>query len=167
MFNAIIFDANDLPIGIHTYAEEPASYPDNERPATQAQADNFSQYRKDGTGLVQDLATVQSDQISILRDACKATIENGFTSSAVGSAMTYPSSITDQGNIDRAAISGGSLWCADASGNWSFEAHTLAEAQQVRSDMTAHIQAAQSKYSDLVIQVNSATTVSDVQAICW
>lgn len=45
------------------------------------------------------LASAQQQQSQTLNAACAATIVGGFTSSALGSVHTYPSSLTDQQNL--------------------------------------------------------------------
>ena len=110
----------------------------------------------------------QGVQIGLLSAACQAAIKAGFTSSALGSAYNYPADDATQGNIDRAATKGGSLWCQPSSGGaWSFVAHTATEAAQAQADMWTHIQAQQTTYAGLVGQVNAATTVAGVDAIVW
>lgn len=113
------------------------------------------------------LAEAQATQGSTIKTACAAAIVAGFSSSALGSAHTYASEPTDQTNISAAADAGGSIWCEDGSGTWSFTAHTAAQAQQARSDLWAHIQSCQSKYATLLSQISAATTVATVEAVVW
>jgi hypothetical protein len=125
------------------------------------------------------LSSAQSNQVQSLSNSCKAAIVNGFTSSALGSAYTYPSEMTDQHNMQTAAIVAGlptnpqgwttQLWCANSSGVWAYVAHTPAQAQQVVSDWQKNKDALQSQYANLVAQVNASTveTVDQVAAIVW
>jgi hypothetical protein len=122
------------------------------------------------TAPVPTLAKAQSAQSTALSSACQAAITAGFTSSTLGSAYSYGCSATDQANVAAVAAnaSGGALWCASGSPvAWGFEAHTQAQAEQVRTDMLAHIQAQQMTYAGLLGKVAAATTVSAVQAVVW
>jgi hypothetical protein len=65
------------------------------------------------------LATAQSQQINYLSNACQEAIISGFTSSALGTAHTYPSKQTDQLNLTASvttaliAQSNAGTWAAD------------------------------------------------------
>ena len=98
-----------------------------------------------------------------------ATIVGGFQSSALGSPYTYPSDNNTQANVSSlvAAGNGGSIWCGNASNVWAFTPHTEAQATQVQKDMSAFIQAQQTRYAGLVAQINAATTPAEVEAINW
>lgn len=116
----------------------------------------------------QELSNAQSAKHIELAAACQSQILSGFTSAGLGSSQSYGSQPTDQSNINTAAAAGGgSLWCADNTGAWSFVAHTAAQAAQVQKDMLAHIQATQSHYASLYAQAKAATTVAEVQLINW
>ncbi|HTQ70639.1 MAG TPA: hypothetical protein VMH92_03995 [Acidocella sp.] len=114
------------------------------------------------------LAQQQAAQNAAMSAACQAAILSGFTSSGLGSAYNYPCDAVTQTNIIAASDHGGSLWCQpQAGGAWAFQAHSEAQATQVYSDMTAHIQAQQTIYAGLLAQIAAATTVAAVQAIVW
>ena len=113
------------------------------------------------------LASAQTAQSALLAGGCATSIVSGFTSSALGSANTYPSDPTTQGNIDRAAVHGGAIWCESSAGAWSLAQHTAAQALQVQADLWTHIQNCQSKLATLKAQVAAATTVSAVEAVVW
>ena len=120
------------------------------------------------------LTTLKSAQIEKMRAACETALVAGFTSSALGSARTYPSQDADQRNFFNAALgaqgqpAGWStpLWSSDAKG-WSFTAHTASQIQQVNADWLAHRVAAQQKYADLIARINAANSIEEVQAIDW
>ncbi len=114
------------------------------------------------------LAEVQTAQIALLRSACQSAITGGFTSSALGSAYSYPSDPLSQANMNTIAgsPSGGSLWC-ESGGVWTLKAHTQAQAQAVLAAFVAWLNACQSQLATLTGEVNAATTVSGVQAIIW
>lgn len=115
------------------------------------------------------LAQAQATQNSVIAAACATAITAGFTSSAVGTALGYGSQAVDQTNIATAAAStsGGALWAANSSGQWSLTPHTAAQAQQVRSDLWTHIQACQATYAKLLGEIAAATTVAAVEAVVW
>ncbi len=114
------------------------------------------------------LAQAQALQMGILRTACQSAITGGFSSSALGSAYTYGSGVTDQTNLNTVAgsPSGGSLWC-ETGGVWTMKVHTQAQSQAVLSDFVAWLNACQSQLATLTAEVNAATTVAAVQAITW
>ncbi|MDN7998037.1 hypothetical protein QZN00_12855 [Burkholderia multivorans] len=114
------------------------------------------------------LAQAQAAQIARLSQACANAIVSGFTSDALGSAYTYPSTPTDQMNQATIAqsSSGGLLWC-EAAGSWAMKSHTQAQAQAVVASFSAWLNKCQQQLVSLVAQVNAATTVSAVQAIAW
>lgn len=114
------------------------------------------------------LAQAQSAQVATLRSACQSAITGGFSSSALGSAYTYGSGVTDQANLNTIASSptGGSLWC-ETGGSWTMKPHTQAQAQAVLSDFVAWLNACQSKLAALTAEVEAATTVEAVKSITW
>jgi hypothetical protein len=113
------------------------------------------------------LAQVQATQSAAMQTACKAAIEGGFTSSALGSAYTYPSDPNTQTNISLAAANGGPLVCQSSGAVWGLMTHTPAQALQVQKDMATHIQVQQTTYWGLIAEINAATAVAAVQAISW
>ena len=123
------------------------------------------------------LAQTQAAQISIITQACAAAITSGFTSSALGSAHTYPSGLTDQANLTANVLSSllpglPSTWttpqlCQDASGVWAYVAHTAAQIKQVGGDGKAAILASLTKKANLQAEIEAATTIAAVQAIVW
>jgi hypothetical protein len=123
------------------------------------------------------LAAAQVAKFAELSAACKASIVAGFTSNALGAAYTYPAKDTDQQNlassvIDSLLANGAAgwvtpFWCADASGDWEFRAHTAAQIQKVGQDGKAAVLAAMAKNQALAGQVAAASTVDAVNAIAW
>lgn len=121
------------------------------------------------------LAQAQAAQAGALRAACGAAIVGGFTSSALGSAHTYPSQITDQINLmgasqaASAAPTGWTIdyWCADGTGAWSYASHTADQIKQVFADGVIVRVGLSAKLATLSAQVGAATTVAAVQAVVW
>jgi hypothetical protein len=75
------------------------------------------------------LAEAQAQQIQTLSNACQAAIINGFTSSALGTAHTYPSKQTDQLNLTASVTT--ALIAQSQAGTWAastaYAAGTLVE----------------------------------------
>ena len=124
--------------------------------------------------LLMTLSQVQAAQATKLSAACATALTTGFTSSALGVVLTYPSQDADQRNLQSAVSAAATaspgwtipLWCTDGD-HWSFTSHTAAQLQQVNADWLAHRVAAQQKYADLIAQINAATSIEEVQAIHW
>jgi hypothetical protein len=114
------------------------------------------------------LSQAQAAQIAALSAACQSYLLAGFSSSALGSAHTYPSTLTDQQNQASvaAAGTGGNLWCESGT-VWSLTAHTAVQATQVVSDWKTYLNAAQTRLQTLITSVNAAATVAAAQAISW
>ncbi len=123
------------------------------------------------------LATAQAAQAQVLDQACAAAIVSGFTSSALGSAYTYPSGTLDQQNLTASVLASmlpgvaagwtTPFWCANGEGVWAWTNHTAAQIQQVGTDAKTAILALQSQNATLQAQVAAATTVDAVAAITW
>jgi hypothetical protein len=114
------------------------------------------------------LAQAQAAQIAALSATCQGAIVAGFSSSALGSAYAYPSTLQDQMNQNTVAggSMGGSLWC-EMGGAWAMKAHTQAQAQAVVANFAAWLNACQQQLVSLTAQVNGAATVAAAQAISW
>ena len=123
------------------------------------------------------LEQAQAAQIAILQSACQAQIYAGFTSTALGTAHTYPAKDRDQANLSGSVIDSilpnkptgwtTPFWCQDSTGTWALAPHTAAQIQQVGLDAKAAIVAAVTKNASLSAQVMAATTVAAVQAVVW
>jgi hypothetical protein len=125
------------------------------------------------------LAQAQASQAQALNAACANAIISGFTSSALGSAYTYPSGVVDQQNLTASVLASmlpnaagagwtTPFWCATGTpAVWAWTNHTAAQIQQVGSDAKAAILALQSQNATLQAQVAAATTVDAVAAITW
>ncbi|MBW4049426.1 MAG: DUF4376 domain-containing protein [Proteobacteria bacterium] len=124
--------------------------------------------------LVQQAQTVQ---IALIAAASAAAQTTGFTSSALGSAYSYPSGLQDQANLTAcivASLMPGNastwtveFWCMSAAGVSNFVPHTAAQIQQVGKDALAAIMVQKSKQYALSLQIQAATTIAAVQAVVW
>lgn len=112
------------------------------------------------------LSGAKDTQMAAMTAHCQLAIGGGFSSSALGSAHTYPSDGTTQRNIAMAAAVGGDLWCETGS-SWALMAHTAAQAQQVQKDLFSMVQAKQAQYAKLLSEIEASTSVDAVQAIVW
>ena len=120
------------------------------------------------------LSQIQAAQATKASTACAEALTTGFTSSALGVALTYPSQDNDQRNLQSAVSAAATaspgwtipLWCTDGD-HWSFTSHTAAQLQQVNADWLAHRVATQQKYADLIAKINAASSIEEVQAIHW
>ena len=90
-FYALVLDANGNGIEGAMYAEAPATLPANQVACTQAQADDATLWQLVSGTLVQSLSATQAAQTALVEQSYASYQFNGFTSSALGSAYTYPS----------------------------------------------------------------------------
>lgn len=111
------------------------------------------------------LADAKSQKIQEMINTCHSKIEAGFTSGT----YTYPSTLTDQINLQLAAANpnGGSLHRADANGVWSFDLVSRADAIQAVQDFEASKAALQQHLIDLKTRINNKVKTSTVQAVTW
>ena len=123
------------------------------------------------------LAKAQAAQVIAIQASCESLIIAGQTSAALGSLYTYPSGLTDQANLNANVVSSllpGLLagWttpqlCLNSVGVWAYLPHSVAEIQQVGSDVKAAIMALLLKSANYQAEIALATTVAEVQAIVW
>jgi hypothetical protein len=115
------------------------------------------------------LAQAQDTQIYAVSAGCASAIIGGFQSSALGAVYTYPSGQTDQANLVGLVAGGigGKFWCADASGNWGYVAHTAPQILKVLQDGSVAKEALVVQNSVLAAEICAATTEAAVQAVVW
>jgi hypothetical protein len=123
------------------------------------------------------LAAKKTAQAATISATCQAAIVAGFTSSALGTAHTYPSNLVDQQNLAANVLA--SLlpglpagWttlqmCADSNGVWSYVSHTAAQIQQVGTDAKSTIMALLVRNATAQTNIAAATTVAAVQAVTF
>ena len=112
-----------------------------------------------------------------LEAGCAATILEGFVSSALGAAYSYPSKASDQSNLQASVLASlfpglaeawtTPFWCQDAAGNWAYRPHTAAQIQRVGIDGKDAINACIAHKIQLEQQLAKAETLAEVEAITW
>jgi hypothetical protein len=114
------------------------------------------------------LAQAQALQIAVLTEACRASIESGFTSDALGSTHSYPSTVQDQTNQHTIASrsAGGGLKC-EQGGAWMLVTHSQAQAQAVIDAFALWLNECQQQLVNGTTRVYLAETVADAQAVSW
>ena len=174
MFYALQIDSNGNGIGSHTYVEEPSTYPSNEVPCTQAQAQNPTLYQVVGGQIVESLTAAQSAQIALLQSSAQKAEQAPLTYTTSGGVtatflMTPHQWTKFMGAYTKYVVKGDTF----PSGYSFFDQNgkpvpvTVADISGIFDAGMAQIEGAMSKLSSLVAQVEAATTVSAVQAIVW
>lgn len=140
---------------------------------TEAIADSPNDYiYQNGQFVYQpNLTPFKNAKIAELDQACSQAISQGFTSSALGVAHTYPYDDEAQRNLHAAIIdtlidstvTTVSFKTLDA----GYQNHTVAQIQQVAKDSKTPFMNNLNKYNNLKSQVQSATTVDAINAIVW
>ena len=174
MFYALMIDSNGNGMGSHTYVEEPSTYPSNEVPCTQAQAQNPTLYQVVGGQIVESLTAAQSAQIALLQSSAQKAEQAPLTYTTSGGVtatflMTPHQWTKFMGAYTKYVVKGDTF----PSGYSFFDQNgkpvpvTVADISGIFDAGMAQIEGAMSKLSSLVAQVEAATTVSDVQAVNW
>jgi len=121
------------------------------------------------------LLAAKDQAYSRVSQACQVAIESGITSSALGSAYTYPTDKVSQlnlsGEVSAAILSGPAgayaFMCADGAGAWARRPHTDAQIKQVGLDVRAHVKLHLDHLDNLRGQIAAAQTAMDADAIVW
>jgi hypothetical protein len=117
------------------------------------------------------LITARARHIANLHGSYTATLAGGFTSSG-RTYTTDPASIsylTGAATCSLTPVGSSmefSIYSAE-NGVWSFSSHSAAMVQQVLSDWLSFHARQQAKLQGLIANVNSASTISQVQANTW
>lgn len=121
------------------------------------------------------LAGKQQRKLAAMSAQCKNTINEGFTSSALGEAHLYPAKTVDQANLVASVTDSlmpglpedwvTPFWCA-VGDEWSYCPHTAAQIQQVGRDGKAAIIAAMLKNEQLA-QMIAAATLETIDQVTW
>ena len=176
-YYAIQFDSNNNGIGLHVYPVEPISYPPNELPCTEVQAQTPMLWQNVNGVLTESLTFAKSTQISLLQSAYQTAINAPVTfTNAAGVTSTYPSGNTLLINgmkardmLSEVISAGSSAWTL---GKWLdtnnvAQTFTFADLQGLAAAMEAAITLDWSDLVTKIAEVNAATTVADVQAITF
>lgn len=167
MFYAIILDANNNGTGSHAYGEQPASYPANEFPCTQAQAQNPSLWSLVSGALVQQLAPAQAAQIAIINTACQAAlsaISAGYPPLELHTwSQQYAEAVAYTANSAATTPTLSAIAKASGISVSSLVSNVINKATAYQSASGAAI----GKRIALTAEIMAATTVAAVQAIVW
>ncbi len=111
------------------------------------------------------VANVADARIVQLRAMCRAHIVGSATSDALGTTHTYPTSETDQLNLNGLVTSSllnsadqawnRLMWCADATGVWDRRSHSHEQVRAVGTAVEAHVVAAQNQLKALNDQIQA------------
>ena len=174
MFYALMIDSNGNGMGSHTYVEEPSSYPSNEIPCTEAQAKNPMAYQVANGQVVESLPYAKTSQIALLQSAFQKA-EQAPVSLTLASGITTSFGMTPHdwtkivGLYSKYVAKGIALpsgyQIPDANG--TLQAVTVTDIENLFNAGETQMTGAIAKLASLVAQVQSATTVSAVQAIVW
>ena len=138
-----------------------------------------------GVGWIADIDLCKNVKARELRNAHAAAYKSGFTSSALGTAHFYStdniSNRLTSDQIDRDDLQAAILlamtnrdvpgWslvypCRDAAG-WARKSHTAAQIIKVGQDGFVAMQDYNIKLTQLLTQMDAATTVAGVEAVVW
>ncbi|MGH1429745.1 MAG: hypothetical protein ACRBB4_01375 [Neptuniibacter sp.] len=122
--------------------------------------------------LTPSMATVLKLKIAEINRDCKAAIEGGFVSNALGQDYTYDSELEDQVNISGNVQMGIDVLhkCIDGNGDAAYVTHSAAEMRLVGEHLVAHKLAQLTKAGGLKVQAAAAAAADDLaslQAITW
>lgn len=116
-------------------------------------------------------------KIDEISRSCRAHILSGFESDALETTHHYPNNETDQTNLQASILDSllpgkatdwsTPFWCMDESGVWGFKPHTAAQIQMVGRAAKAHVVNCLTKNSILSAQIESATSLSEIDALNW
>ena len=173
MFYALILDANGNGIGSNKYYQnQEPSYPSNEFPCTEAQAQNPTAYQVVNGKIVESLTAAQTAQIALLQSAFEqaeqAPVSLTLASGITASFGMIPHDWTKIVGLYSKYVAKGiappsGYKIPDANGN--LQAVTVTDIENLFNAGETQMTGAIAKLASLVAQVQSATTVSAVQAI--
>ena len=174
MFYALILNTDGKGIGSHTYVEEPSTYPSNEVPCTQAQAQNPTLYQVVGGQIVESLTAAQSAQIALLQSAFEKA-EQAPVSVTLASGITTSFGMTPHdwtkivGLYSKYVVKGDPI-----PSNYPLPDVNMVLRTVTKTDIDNLFEAGKSqidnvvsKLASLLESVNTATTVEAVKSITW
>ena len=175
MFYALILDANGNGIGSNKYYQnQEPSYPSNEFPCTEAQAQNPTAYQVVNGKIVESLTAAQTAQIALLQSAFEQA-EQAPISLTLASGITTSFGMTPHdwtkivGLYSKYVVKGDPIPSnyplPDV--NMVLRTVTKADIDNLFEAGKAQIDNAVSKLASLLESVNTATPVEAVKSITW
>ena len=174
MYYALMIDSNGNGIGSHSYQEDPASYPSNEVPCSQAQAQSPIAYQVVNGQIVENLTYAKTSQIALLQSAFQQA-EQAPVSVTLASGVTASFGMTPHdwtkivGLYSKYVAKGDPIPSnyplPDV--NMVLRTVTKADIDNLFEAGKAQIDNAVSKLASLLESVNMATTVEAVKSITW
>ena len=175
MFYALILDANGNGIGSNKYYQnQEPSYPSNEFPCTEAQAQNPTAYQVVNGKIVESLTAAQTAQIALLQSAFQQA-EQAPVSIALASGVTASFGMTPHdwtkivGLYAKYVAKGIALpsgyTITDITGK--AQAVIVTDIESLMNAGEAQIQATIAKAATLIGQIEAATSVQEVTAVGW
>lgn len=178
MFYALILDTNGNGIGSHAYAEAPKTYPANEAPCSQVQAQNPMLYQVANGQITESLPAAQTAQIASLQSSFSQAEQApiSFTNAAgiTGIFLMTPHAWTKYlgewteyviGKTPLPNNSGTTATFYTPTG--TAVEFTLADIENFYKAGKTQIKSAEANLSAKISAVKAATTVSEVHAIVW
>lgn len=117
-----------------------------------------------------DLETLKERKIAELNQLCSQCITSGFESNALGTTHRYSAGPEQHDNLSVALALGISIpfTCTDiASGVKMQRIHSSEQLRQMGLDGAAHKVQKMQRYETLRLQILSASTHEEVQAVAW
>ena len=170
-YYAIEFNAAGEGIGLHVYQEEPASYPTNELPCTEAQAQTPMLWNNVNGVLTESLSAIQSAQIALVTKGYEAAIAAPVTyKTAAGVTAMFSTDAKAVSYLQGVIAAGSAAWTANL---WLSNAgavitpFSFADVQGLAAAIEAVDTPEYQELLKLIGEIDAATTVSAVQSIIW
>jgi len=124
---------------------------------------------------VVDLDAARQSKSIELKSAAASAITAGLNSNVLGGAHSYPSTATDQQNLNGLVTesllpdSGDEykFWCADSNGLWARRVHTKLQIQSLGKLFSAHVKNQQQHYESKLQLLSNAADIETINAIEW
>lgn len=110
-----------------------------------------------------------------LKSTVSSAIVGGISLTVLGDPHHYPTTAIDQQNLNglvtESLLPGSGdeykFWCCDGAGVWARRSHTKVQIHAVGLAVANHVKQQQARYEQLLIDLNLASTVDQVDAIVW
>ena len=173
-FYAIQFDSNGNGTGPHLYMEEPASYPANELPCSQAQAQTPMLWSNIDGVLTPNINQAKASQIALIQSSAQQA-EQAPISIALASGVTAQFGMTPHDwtkivglyakYVAKSIALPSGYTIPDMTGK--AQAVTVADLENLMDSGETQIQSTITKAATLIGQVEAATSVQEVTAVGW